>query len=373
MRRSLLAFLLLLTFTCGRQARSQTQVFQPVSESDQLRATAQKLLATGTTADAVQAADLLDKAAEIDSREAEAAKVKAETLQLQKPPASDSGWKMLVDVTPFLSFVIVALGFFFNSYQSRVADQEKRDEAARQSVIDEEKRWADAITLIQKTEDFSPAAALLRTFLTGQHATLARETGASLMLTSKRFDNFRDLFNTFVEPVTAENMKQLVELLRSVSITVSPLLSKADTAPGLTALSPEEAESYNLLVQERIFLGAKVAGILRQPRASLEPVDLNNVGLDATDLSGADLRACVAPYTWNLVNLDRADLRGMTGFQNTWVYNSAWWHASHIDKPFLQLLMERSPFKPDQMSNTPLGISAEDYHKNVERLKALAE
>ncbi|HEY4380334.1 MAG TPA: hypothetical protein VGN01_08305 [Acidobacteriaceae bacterium] len=373
MRRNLLAFLLLFAVVCGSRAYSQTQAAPPVSDSDQLRATAHRLLATGSTADAAQAADLLDKAAEIDSREAATAKARAETQQLQKPAAAESGWKVLVDVTPFLSFVIVALGFFFNSYQSRVADQQKRDEAVRQSAADEEKRWTDAITMIQKTEDFSPAASLLRTFLTGQHAALARETGASLMLTSKRFDNFRDLFNTFVEPVTADTLTRAIELLRSVSVTVGPLLTKANSAPGLTALTDAEAETYNLLVQERIFLGAKVAGILRQPRRSTEPIDLNNVGLDSADLTGADLRGCVAPYTWNMVNLDGADLRGMTGFQNTWVYNTAWWHASHIDQPFLHLLRERFPFKADQTSNTPLGISEEDYRRNLKRLETAAQ
>ncbi|MGA1984095.1 MAG: hypothetical protein ABSG84_16720 [Acidobacteriaceae bacterium] len=371
MRRSLLALLLLLSFAYRPQTYAQTPASQ--SESDQLRAAAQKLLATGSTADAMQAAELLDKASEIDARDAATLASKAQVANLQQPAESVS--KQLIDLTPFLSFVILALTFIFNGYQARAADREKREEAIRQSQADEEKRFTDAITLIQKTEQFSPAAALLSTFSTGPYATLARQAGVNLLLHTRSFDNFRDLFNSFIEPVTRENLNQVLDLLRTVSITVGPLLSKAwvNNATDLTSLTPAEVASYNLLVQERIFLGTKVAVILRQPRASLDPIDLSDIGFDATDLTGADLRASIAPATWNWVNLDGADLRGMTGFQNSWFYTTAWWHASHIDEPFLSLLAERFGFKEGQASNTPQGISAEDYRVNLERLKAQAQ
>jgi len=391
MRRSLLVLIFLLSFAAIPRGHSQTAAGQPASQGSQasqsaeLRATAQRLLATGSTADAAQAAELLLKASEIDERDAAAAKTKVEIQQLQKPAPAESGWKTLVDITPFLSFVIVALGLFINSSQTRAADKEKRDDTAhqrqadadkavREREADEEKRWTDAITLIQKTEDFSPSAALLSTFLTGSHAALARETAASLMLTAKKFDNFSDLFNTFVEPVTAENLSQVLALLRSVSSAVSPLLQKTwvNNATDVSVLTPEERDSFNLLTQERTFLGTRVASVLRQPRKSLEPIDLSGMGLDDVDLSGADLRNCVSPYTWNIVNLDGADLRGMTNVENTWVYNTAWWHASHIDKRFLDILVVRAPYKAGQLSRAPKGISAEGYRVNLERLKALA-
>jgi len=388
MGRSVLVLIFLLSLAVIPRGHSQTAAAQPgsqASQSGELRATAQRLLATGSTADAVQAAELLDKAAEIDERDAAAAKAKVETQQLQKPAAAESGWKVLVDITPFLSFVIVALGFYSNSKQARKADKEKRDDTAqqrqadadkavREREADEEKRWTDALALIQKTENFSPSAALLSTFLTGSHAALARHTAESLMLTAKKFENFSDLFNTFVEPVTQENLGQVLALLRSVSSAVSPLLQKAwvNENTDVTVLTPDERDSFNLLTQERTFLGTRVASVLRQPRKSLDPIDLSGMGLDDVDLTGADLRNCIAPYTWNIVNLDGADLRGMTNIENTWVYNTAWWHASHIDKRFLDILVVRAPYKAGQLSRTPKGISAEGYRVNLERLKALA-
>jgi uncharacterized protein YjbI with pentapeptide repeats len=383
MRRILPAFLLIVSFACPPQARAQTGDPQAATPSGQVRATARKLLASGSPEDAAKAADLLARAAEIDEHDAAALKAQAETAKLKQPPESESGWKVLVDITPFLSFVIVALGFFVNNAQARTAEREKREEAVRQRQSDadkaarelqvaEEARWSHAVTLIQKSEDFSPAAAILSTFLSGSHAALARNTAVSVMLNAKKFSNFSDLFNTFIEPVTQDNLQQVLTMLRSVSITVAPLLSKSwvNETNDPSVLTPAEADSYHLLVRVRTFLGAKAAAFLRQKRQSTDVLDFSDMGFDGIDLSNADLRNCIAPSSWNFVNLDGADLRGMRNVADTWVYSSAWWHAAHIDAGFLDLLIERSPFKPGQASNTPRGISAEDYRTEVARLKA---
>jgi hypothetical protein len=374
MRPRLIGLVLLLCLNAGISVGAQATASQAASDSAQLRERARKLLASGSSTDASQAAEMLDKASQIDARDAATQKAAAE-LKLERPP--ETGWRpFVVELTPFLSFVIVALTFAFNSYQTRVADQEKRVEALRQREADEQRRFTDAITLIQKSEDFSPAAALLSTFSTGPYAELARQTGATVLLHTKSFDDFCDLFNSFVEPISGKNLNRVLDLMRSVNITAGPLLNKAwvDGKEDYSSFSAQEKETYDLLVNERTFLGSKVASILRQPRESLDPIDLNNLGFDNTDLNGADLRnAYIASAVWNLVNLDGADLRGITSFQNGWFYNSAWWHASHIDKPFLDYLSDRFPYKADQLANTPLGISAKEYEQNLHRLMKLAE
>ena len=364
MRHGLLAFLLVLSLGFLPLANAQTTV-PTTPESEQLRKAADKLLASGSADDAVKAADLYDKASQIDARN-------AATLKAQ----SDSGWMaLIVTLTPFFSVLLVALGFVFNTYQARIAEREKEADAARQRQADLDKNYVDAVTLIQKSEDFSPVAALLSRFLTGPYAETARQTGASILIRTKSFENFSDIFNTFVEPVSRKNLKQVIDLMRTVSIAAQPLLAKTwvDGKPKMDTLTPEETEKYNLLVQERIFLGTKVAAVLRQPRESPDPIDLSSVGFDASDLRGADLRnANIASATWNLVNLDGADLRGVTNFQSTWFYNTAWWHVAYIDRGFLKYLNEQVPFTPGQGANTPLAISAEEYGENLTRLTAAA-
>jgi len=382
MRRALFALLLILSFVAAPRAFGQAADAQQPAPAAQLRAIARKLMASGNVDDAAKAADLLAKASSIDAQDAATLKAEAQTRQLNAP-TSEGGWKVLVDITPFLSFVIVALGFFVNSAQARTAEREKREEAARQQKADaekaardqqaaEEERWSQAVALIQKSEDFSPAAAILSTFQTTAHAALARSTAVTVMLNAKKFSNFSDLFNTFMEPVTPANLPQVLAMLRSVSITLAPLISKAwvngqvDTSP----LTAAEVESYALLLRERSFLGAKAAPLLRQPRAPGEVMDLSDIGLDNIDLSGADLRGFMAPYIWNYVNLDGADLRGMRNIDNSWPFLTAWWHAGHIDADFLALLVERAPFDPAQAINTNRGKSAQDYRAAVARLRA---
>ncbi len=383
MRRALFALSLILASAVAPHAFGQGADAQ-ATPSAQLRTIARKLMASGSADDAAKAADLLAKASTIDAQDAATLKARAETRALQAP-TSEAVWKVLVDITPFLSFVIVALGFFVNNAQARTADREKREDAARQQKADaekaardqqaaEEERWSQAVALIQKSEDFSPAAAILSTFQTGAHAALARSTAITVMLNARKFSNFNDLFNTFIEPVTPANLPQVLAMLRSVSITLAPLDSKAsvngqaDTSP----LTPAELDSYTLLLRERSFLGAKAAPLLRQPRVPGEVMDLSDIGLDNIDLSGADLRGFMAPYVWNYVNLDGADLRGMRNIDNTWLLLTAWWHASHIDADFLELLIQRAPFNPAETTNTNRGKSAEDYRAQVARLRAQA-
>ncbi len=385
MRPGLPSLLLSLAVLVGVQARAQSPDAAASAPSAQLRLGARQLLATGKPDDAAKAADMLVKASEIDAHDAATLKARAETRKLAEPAPSESGWKVLVDVTPFLSFVIVALGFFVNNAQARKAEREKHAEAERQRQSDaekaareqqaaEEERWSHAMALIQKSEDFSPAAAILSTFQNGSHAALARSTAAAVMLNAKKFSNFSDLFNTFMEPVTRENLPQVLSLLRQVSIELTPLLRKAwkDGRDESARLSPADADAYARLTRERTFLGARVATVLRQPRRPEDVVDLADIGLDTIDLSGADLRGCGAPVTWNFVNLDGADLRDMRNISNTWPYYTAWWHASHIDAALLELLIERAPYEAGMTTNSPRGVSADGYAADVARLRAQA-
>ena len=355
MRRSLLVLFLFVSLVPLVSALAQAAKTPSTPESDQLRTAAAKLLQTGSADDAVKAADLLDKASQIDARN-------AATLKAQ----SDNGfWPFAVSIVPFLSVVGVAFSFLYNNYQGE-------RKATQQRLADERKRFVDAVNELQEVEHVSPATALLSTFTTPPFAELARQTGATLLLNAKTFKSFTDLFNAFVEPVSHNNLKLVVNLLRSVHVTVGPLLTKADNDPDRKTFTPQEILDYDLQVAERTFLGTKVAMILRQQRDSLDPIDLNNLGFDGVDLTGADLRnAYIAPAVWNMVNLDGADLRGINSFQNGYFYSTAWWHAANIDKPFLEYLAEKFPFKHGQYSYTPLTISAKDYDTNLARLRAL--
>ena len=250
-----------------------------------------------------------------------------------------------------------------------VADAKKHD-------ADELKRYTDAAELIGKDEDISPAATLIRTFTTEPYRSEARQLGAQILLKTKSYDRFQDLFSTVIEPVTQENLPQAIDLLRKVHANVGPLLTKSwfNGTNDLSRLTTEEADAYKLLTDERTFLSVRVAAALRLPRDPVTPLDLSSLGFDSCNLAGVDLRnAIISPGTWNLVNFDGTDMRGITDFQNSWLFNSAWWHASHIDQPLLQYLEEKLPYTDGQYSNSPQPISQKDYDENLARLGALAQ
>jgi hypothetical protein len=392
MRRILAPLLLLLLLPICAISQTPANYAPPSTESAQLRATAQKLLATGTTDDTLKAADLLDKASQIDARNAEILKT---NLERQKLEQTGPGWKSFVsDFGPFITVLVLAGTFIFNLIQAGINENHKREDErrqredklqdiARQDIADakkhdadELKRYTDAAELIGKDEGVSPAATLIRTFTTEPYRTEARQLGRSILLKTKSYDRFQDLFSAVVEPVTQDNLIQVIGLLRKVHEDVGPLLTKSwvNGTNDLTLLTPDEVAAYSLLTDERTYLSVRVASALHQPRDPATPLDLSRLGFDTCSLAGADLRnATISPGAWNQVDLDGTDLRGITQFQNCWFYNTDWWHASHIDKPLLHYLAEKFPFTKGQFPSSPQPISQKDYDENLARLQTLAQ
>jgi hypothetical protein len=392
MRRILAPLLLLLLLPSSAVPQTPANAAPPSTESAQLRATAQKLLATGSTDDTLKAAELLDRASQIDARNAEILKTNAERQQLEQ---SGPAWKSFVnDFSPLITVLVLAGTFIFNVLQARIAEREKREDderqrqdklqdIERQRIADAEKRYADekqrythTMEVIQKAEDYSPTAALIRTFTDEPFRSDAHKIGRDILLKTKSYERFQDLFSTVVEPVTQENLAEVIGLLRNIHRDVGPLLTKSwfNGTNDLNRLTPKEVDDYNRLTDERTFLSVRIAGVLRQPRDPATPLDLSNLGFDSCSLTGADLRnATISPGAWNVVNLDGADLRGITDFENIWFYNTSWWHASHIDKPLLQFLTEKFPFTEGQFPSSPQPISQKDYDENVARLQALTQ
>jgi hypothetical protein len=389
MRRILVPLLLLLLLPISATPQTPANAAPPSAESAQLRATAQKLLATGSTEDTLKAADLLDKASQIDARNAEILKT---NLERQKLEQTSPAWKSFVnDVGPFITILVLAGTFIFNLIQAGINENHKREDEKRQRAdklqdiarqdiadakkhdADELKRYTDAAELIGQDEGISPAATLIRTFTTEPYRSEARQLGRDILLKTKSYDRFQDLFRTVSEPVTQDNLVQVIGLLRKVHENVGPLLTLYNESKDPTRLPAEQLADYKLLVSERTFLSVSVAAVLRQARDPATPLDLSDLGFDICDLTGADLRnATIANASWNRVNLDGADLRGIADFQNCWFYNTAWWHASHIDKPLLRFLAEKFPFAEDQFPSSPQPISQKDYDENLARLQALA-
>jgi hypothetical protein len=335
---------------------------QASQDTGGLRAAAGRLLADGSADDAVKAADLLDKALQIEARAADIANESAQSKTLDQE--IENG------LVPLISTLVLAATLVFNIFQARATQREARADRLRQDAQDQDKRFNDALDLMLKSENFSPAAALISSFMDGPYQDRARAAGISLMQKTHSFATFKDLFTTLLTPITVQNMPKVIDLLRSIQTMLQPLLDESwtGTTRDLNKLPSDKRDAYDLLLAERMFVSQLVAAALRRlrfdPNAAL---DLSGLGFDSVDLSGLDLRgAVIDPANWNFVNLDRCDLRGIVNFSNCWFFNTAWWHVSAIDGPFLEHLKTYCAYKE---GDYPMPVSQADYDTNVARLE----
>ncbi len=366
MRRLLLLAALLLLSLTPAQTRAQTQPqaqAAATADPDRLRATARDLLRSNSPEDSARAADLLLKASQIDAANAQALHDNAERRKLENPPAES--WKTIAEaLTPVLTTLLLAGTLLFN-----IRDR------AQQRAADERKRYVEAVDVIQKSEQVSPTASLISSFTEEPYRSEIRRVGKAALLQSRNFAAFQDLFLTVYDPVNAANFPSVMDLLRSVGTSLSPLLTATwvNGTNDLSRLTPVNVARYNLLLQERIFLGERLATVLRAPRSPLlRPLSLANSSFDTANFSGADLRgAILSNTTWTFVNLQETDLRDVTDFDGFWLYYTAWWQAAAISKSLLDYLLQRFAYKESDTYNSRDKITQDLYEENLKRLRNL--
>jgi hypothetical protein len=351
-------------------------------DAAQLRARAEALLAHGSPDDAAKAADLLDKASQIDARAVESRRADAERRKLEQP--AETPWKdLLTLLSPLLSTIILGGTLAFNVWQARITQEEKSKEAAetrreneRQAIQAEAKRMTEALELIQRVEEVSPTAALINTFTEEPGRSTMRQFGMTLIARAKTYDKFRDLFQAVAVPMTWENLPEVLELFRGVHAEVNPLLTKTWIAGtnDTSRLTPDEKERYDRLVPARELLSREVAAALRDLRKNASrPLDLSGLGFDGADLSGVNLAgAVISRGVWNAVNLDDCDLSGVMLGDGFWFYSTAWWRVRRIDRRSLDFLKANLPYEDGQRVASPVPATLQDYQDNLARLAALA-
>jgi len=345
---------------------------------ESLRAAAARLLADGSADDAVKAADLLDKASQIESREAEGAK--AHTLLGFLEAVLADG------LAPLISTIVLGGTLAFNVYQAKVAEREKRhDDLAREEQAREDKRRQDEkdasenlnkiATLLQSSHHSLPTAALIGSLMDGPYRAQAREMGLSVMRSATSLNDFKDLFLKFFRPVTYQNLDDVLDYLRDCHAVVERLwtISWDDTKKAWdnSRLQPGQLREIDFQTEKRKFLSAEVAELLKQPSAMAPArLDLSRLGFEGCDLAGANFRqASIGAGVWRTTVLDRCDFRGVTNFEDFWIENTAWWRAAYIDPPFLALLEDKFGFAKTDWVQRMAGSEAA-YNKELSRLKA---
>ena len=347
------------------------------SDAGAMRAAAARLLTDGSADDAVKAADILDKASQIEARKTDSSK--AHTV---------SGvWEEVIanGLAPLISTIVLGGTLAFNIYQAKLAEREKRrDDQAKDEQAREDKRRQDlkdandnlnkVVNLLQSSNHPLPTAALIGSLMDGPYRSQAREMGLSVMRSATSFDDFKELFQKFFRPVTYQNIDEVLEYLRDCHQVVERLWNISwDDAKKVwdnSRLQPAQLREIDFQSEKRKFLSVQVAELLRQPHAMVPMMlDLSRLGFEGCELSGVDFhRASIGQGVWRSLTLDGCDLRGVTNFEDFWIADSAWWRAGYIDPPFLALLDTKFGFEKTEWVQRMAG-SLENYDKDLARLK----
>ena len=388
MRAIICSIILLAFWTTATQAQTPADTTTQ-REAAQLRATADKLLADANPDDAAKAAALLEKAAALDQQQATAEKLAMERLKLKHElEASDqSHWlAAFVNFIPLATTIILAGTLIFQISQARSERQDKqkeREDEARDKQLErefnakdkEDQRFMDALNDIQTSEHISTAAALINTFQDEPYKTRILNMAVTLLLSRTVMEEFERLFMDVMNPLTYDKMPQMQSICRQVDANYFAVatpnwdskLGRVDVA----RLTPEQLNTYNLVSRQQVFLSSKLGALLRTPAPHGTQVDLSRMVIRNLDLSGVDFGSPdVSATNWTYINLDGADMSGITQFDNSQMSATAWWHAARFSQPFLEFLVKKVPFNPSDDYKTPLPVSQADFDACVAKLRA---
>ncbi len=347
-------------------------------EATEIRAAADKLIASGSPDDVIKGAALLEKAAELEQQasNAERQAMEIEKLKRDLDESQRGHWRdALVSLIPLASTVILAGTLIFQISQARVERKEKREEQAAEARQKEQQRFMDALKEIQTSEKISTAAAIINTFQEEPYRSQVLDMAVKLLLMRESMEEFQTLFMAVMNPLTYDQLPQMQRLCKEVDKSyftiATPIWNDDTSSTDVTKLNNADRKSFELYSQEQLFLSNKLSGLLRTTPPAGMTVDLSQLNLREMDLSGVDLgTANIAATNWTYVNLDGCDMSRVMEFDNCLLRSTAWWHAARVSKPLLNWLSKSCAYSAKQQYNTKLPVGPEEYAACVAKLEA---
>ncbi len=347
-------------------------------EATEIRAAADKLIASGSPDDVAKGAALLEKAAALEQQasNAERQAMEIEKLKRDLDDSQRGHWRdALVSLIPLASTVILAGTLIFQISQARAERKEKREEQAAEARQKEQQRFMDALKEIQTSEKISTAAAIINTFQEEPYRSQVLDMAVKLLLMRESMEEFQTLYMAVMNPLTYDQLPQMQRLCKEVDKSyftiATPIWNEDTSSTDETKLNHADRKVFELYSQEQLFLSNRLAGLLRTPPPAGMIVDLSQLNLREMDLSGVDLgTANISATNWTYVKLDGCDMSRITEFDNCLMRSTAWWHAARISKPLLDWLSKTCAYSAKQQYNTRLPVGAEEYTACVAKLEA---
>jgi len=346
------------------------------SEFDKLKAIAASQLSSATTPEAIEAAGrIMAQVIEIEKHAAEIDKVHSESKKLEWDMSTEnrrtrSGERkhLATLLAPLLTTIVLAGTLVLQTYQAVTSERDKQVEQARQRDAAEDIRWADTIKLLSgEIRGISPGAlSLINFFASPRYADLARQTAVNVLLQTKDFQQFKQLFNAAYPNLSWSNLNGVLALDRQLVSRNSEVTVKANR-PG-AILTQDEQAAFSLYSDSLDYLCAQIAAVLRSPRPPGFQLDMSYVAVGVCDMSQANFSyANLNGFNPTAIILRGADFAGATGYETAAWADNVWWHADKIDKDMLAYLVKNEPFDPKR-NYWSVKVSQQDYDAEVHRL-----
>ena len=135
-------------------------------------------------------------------------------------------------------------------------------------------------------------------------------------------------------------------------------------------LTNEERSTYDYVDDAVRLITAQIGGVLKTPRPPGGQIELSSTYFEEGDWKGIDFAEANLDGTWlYYTDLQDAEFRGVTRFDGATFNGTAWWEVKSINRPFLEYLKIKFPFKP----GLPYGpryesCSQEKYDAGISRL-----
>jgi Pentapeptide repeats (8 copies) len=318
-----------------------------------------------------QSSALLKLAAEIENQRAQTRKIEDEARDSMRHKKTSDLKEFIALLAPVFTTLVLAGTLALQSYQFHQQRVEAAEQAKRQAEAAEDASWADALKLLSSSEKLSPAAVLLKRFsLSPRYAEEARRTALELLsVRATQPEAFESVFASVFEPVSWENLPQVLDIDRQLYQRIRPLLLR------YKKLDPSEKSQYDSLNSELDFISNDIGLLLKTQRPGSQVLDFHSVALWDTDLQEADLSG--ADLTdGNFGNLDvrGANLSGITKVGGAPNFNqSAWWQASQVSPKLRDYLEKVFPNNPKLTYAGGRSFTEKEYQQDLGRLKSSSE
>lgn len=362
----------------GNNAESAPQNNDSVSEQiAHVRAAALALLSKAEGAEnAADMANAVEKAAaalklavdmgkvhaDLDKINEEIVSLKRQNETAPKRERSERLRDYVALFTPLVTIITLAATLVVQTWQFLRSERNKQEDAINM-------QWQDAVKTISASGALSPGVLALQPFLPSQkYGPQATNVAVNFLAKSSDMVDFTNLFRTALTPVSWSNMEAVVRLDRALHARFIPLNDKANKK-GITGLSEKDYASFIYVTTGMRTITSQIGSLLKTARPPKIQVDLSATHLLNGDWQGINLSGVIFESALlNWMNLRDAEF-DVTRFYGVDLWGTAWWEVKSINRPFLDYLQKRYPFKP----GVPYGpngkvFSQTDYDAAIVRL-----